>query len=69
MRMILPVDFRSDPEKEERRGRIDLILISIAAGVVVSSFISGGIVLLTRWKKQGKNIYHWCSVRVLKNLL
>ncbi|KAL1567052.1 G-type lectin S-receptor-like serine/threonine-protein kinase0 [Salvia divinorum] len=35
---------------EEKREPINLILMSIATGVIVSSFINGSVVLLTKWK-------------------
>ncbi|XP_057790586.1 G-type lectin S-receptor-like serine/threonine-protein kinase At4g27290 [Salvia miltiorrhiza] len=47
------LEFSSNLEEEKKKGHINLMLISIATGVIVSSFINGGIVLLTKWKKQG----------------
>ncbi|XP_057797288.1 G-type lectin S-receptor-like serine/threonine-protein kinase At4g27290 [Salvia miltiorrhiza] len=44
------LDFNSN--LETKKATTNLILISIATGVLVSSFINGGFLLLTRWKQQ-----------------
>ncbi|XP_042059084.1 G-type lectin S-receptor-like serine/threonine-protein kinase At4g27290 [Salvia splendens] len=45
------IDSTSDVEK--KKAPVSLILISIATGVVVSTFINRALLLLTRWKKRG----------------
>ncbi|KAH6835577.1 hypothetical protein C2S53_003119 [Perilla frutescens var. hirtella] len=46
---VLELDFTNN--QEEKRP-IQIVLISIASGVIVSSIINGGIHMLTRWKKR-----------------
>ncbi|KAL3636833.1 hypothetical protein CASFOL_019132 [Castilleja foliolosa] len=50
------LDYSTDLEQEkEKKSPVKLILISIASGVLVSGFINGGILFMTRRKRKSKS--------------
>ncbi|PIN10799.1 Serine/threonine protein kinase [Handroanthus impetiginosus] len=49
------LDSSIDLEKKEKKRPIELILISIASGVLVSGLINGSILLMTKRKRRGRN--------------
>ena len=52
--MVFPVDFNTGLEEENEKKRpMEIVLISIASGVLISAFINGGVLYLARLKRQG----------------
>ena len=55
--MVLPVDFNTgleEEEEKEKKNPMGIILISIVSGVLISAFINGGVLLMARLKRRGK---------------